>query len=79
MLKSGDHKFEYCTYVTDACPNGAVNAWDISLKQCTSMALLNFGHIVDGPNISLWNWTYYLSSTTLHWHRKAYFQPHRHL
>ena len=57
MVKSGDLKLEYCTHVTDVCPNGAVNAWDISLKQCTSIALLNFGHVDDGPNISLWNRT----------------------
>ena len=79
MVKSCDLNLEYCAYVTDVRSNGAVNAWDISLKQCTSIALLNFGHINDGSNISFWHWTYHLSSPTVHWHGKTYVQPHRHL
>ena len=67
MVKSCDLYLGYCAQLT-----GAVNAWDISLKPCTSTKLRNFGHINDGPNISLWNWTDHLSSTTIHWHRKAY-------
>ena len=79
MVKSGDLKLEYCTYVTDVCPNGTVNTRDISHKPCTSIALRNFGHINDGPNISLWNWTDHLSSLTVHWHGKTYVQPNCHL
>ena len=68
MVKFGDLKLKYRTYVTDVCLNGAVNAWDISLKPCTSNELRNFGNINDGPNISLWNWTDHLRSPTVHWH-----------
>ena len=79
MVKSCDLKLEYCTYVTDVRLNGSANAWDISLKPCTSTELRKFGHIHDGPNISLWNWTNHLSSPTVHWHGKTYVQPYRHL
>ena len=66
MVKSCDLKLEYCTYVTDVRPNGAVNAWDISLKPCTGIELFNFGHFNDGSNISFWNWPDHLSSPTVH-------------
>ena len=71
----------------DVGTNGVVHARDLSLEQCASDKLKNatelcatvlFGHIIYGTYIPLWNWTNYFGSTTLHWHRKTYIQPHCH-